>query len=81
MTNKLTRFGIVAIALLATPALAETMVEDTDGNGTFSMEEVAVAYPELTEELFSQIDTDASGDVSQDELTAAVEAGVLVTQG
>lgn len=80
MTNKLTRFGIVAIALLATPALAETMVEDTDGNGTFSMEEVAVAYP-LTEELFSQIDTDASGDVSQDELTAAVEAGVLVTQG
>ncbi|EAQ01168.1 hypothetical protein OB2597_03729 [Pseudooceanicola batsensis HTCC2597] len=79
----MTKTFATAAAILgfaAAPALAETMVEDTDANGTYSMEELVTAYPGLTEEVFIEIDTDDSGDVSEDELTAAVDEG-LVTSG
>ena len=69
------------LTLTAAPVLAETMIEDTDASGTYSMEEMTVAYPDLTEEIFAEVDTDASGDVSPEELTAALSAGVLATKG
>ncbi|WP_375172815.1 EF-hand domain-containing protein [Pseudooceanicola sp.] len=76
MTKTLTA-TIALLGLAATPLLAEVMVEDTDGNGSYSMEELAVAYPDLTEALFLEIDADASGEVTKEELTAAVDAGVI----
>lgn len=69
------------LGLSAAPLMAETMIEDTDANGSYSMEELTVAYPDLTEELFAEVDTDESGDVSPEELTAALDAGVLATKG
>ena len=74
------RMQLILAALLglgATAAAAETMVEDTDGNGTYSMEELVVVYPDLTEDLFGTIDVNADGAIDPEELAAAEEAGVL----
>jgi hypothetical protein len=61
----------------ATAVAAETMVEDTDGDGVYSMAELLVVYPALTDERFGEIDANADGAVDTDELTAALEAGLL----
>jgi Ca2+-binding EF-hand superfamily protein len=76
MTKTLTA-TIALLGFAATPLLAETMVQDTDDNGSFSMEELVVAYPDLTEALFAEIDADGSGEVTEEELTAAIDAGVI----
>lgn len=67
--------GLLGLGV-STAALAE--VEDTDGDGVYSMEELMVAYPSLTEELFTTIDGNGDGAVDEDELAAALDAGVLV---
>ena len=59
-------FGLGAAA-----AMAEVM--DDDGNGTFSMEELQAAYPDLTEE----IDSNADGAIDAVELAAAEASGLL----
>ena len=66
-----------ALALTTVQASAETMLADIDGNGTYSMEEMTAAYAELTADTFAEIDTDADGEISEDELAAAIEAGVI----
>ena len=76
MMNSMTRIAAI-FGLTATPLLAETMVEDTDSSGSYSMEELTASYPELTEALFMEMDVDASGEVSPEELTAAVDAGLI----
>lgn len=66
------------IGLMASSAaFAQATVEDTDGNGVYSMDELQAAYPSLTEEVFAQVDVNADGTVDADELSAAVDAGVL----
>lgn len=67
-----------ATLAFASAAMAQTMVEDTDGDGMYSIEELRVAFPNLTEDTFISIDTDADGAVSAEELAAAEEAGVVV---
>lgn len=76
MKNVVLTLGAM-VALTAGAALAQVTVEDTDGNGSYSMEELKVAYPDLTDDLFGEIDADGNGEVSMEELTAAQEAGVL----
>ena len=72
----MTRTIILIAALFgATTALAE--VEDTDGNGTYSMEELKAAYPDLTEDTFAIVDVNGDGAVDTDELAAAENAGLL----
>ena len=66
-----------AAACFALQAQAETMVEDTDGNGTYSYEEMATAYESMSDDLFAEIDADEDGEISADELTAAIEAGLI----
>ena len=78
----MTKFSLTATALaalVATPLMAQDMatVADTDGNGTFSMEELQVAFPDLSEEVFAEIDTSADGEVDTAELEAAIGAGLL----
>lgn len=75
----MTRLNIATLIaiLLTSAAFAQNMVEDTDGDGVYSMEELMVVYPELTEDVFGTIDTNADGAVDADELAAAQEAGVL----
>jgi EF hand len=61
-------------AFSAVSANAEIVVADTDGNGAFSMEELMVSFPGLTEDAFKAADLDADGAISADELTAAEAA-------
>lgn len=67
--------------LLASPLMGRdaAMVEDTNGDGTFSLAEMSVAYPGMTEALFARIDTSADGEVDLTEWEAAVGAGLLPT--
>ena len=78
------KFALVlaASALTAATAFAQEAapaaeVEDTAANGTFSLAEVQAVYAAVTEETFKAADTDASGELSADELKAAVDAGAF----
>lgn len=64
-------------ALGAAPALAQTVVSDTDGNGTYSFEELQAAYPDLKENTFTDMDVNGDGEVDADELQAARESGAI----
>lgn len=67
----------LGFSLTAFAAQAETKVTDTDGNGTFSKEEMKAAYPDLTDATFAAIDADGSGQIDADELQAARENGTI----
>ncbi|MDH5531603.1 MAG: EF-hand domain-containing protein [Paracoccaceae bacterium] len=75
--NKLVLAVSAFAAIAAVQANAQTVVTDTDGNGTYSMEELKAAYADLTEETFKAVDVNADGAVDADELQAAIEAGTL----
>jgi hypothetical protein len=68
--------GVVS-ALAAAQAFAETAITDTDGSGTYSMEELKAAFPDLTEEAFGEADANSDGQVDADELQAAQEAEII----
>lgn len=78
--TRLKKMKLMLIALIAmgaaNAALAQT-VEDTDGDGMFSMEELLTVYPALTEERYGEIDVNGDGAVDEVELAAAQEAGLL----
>ena len=73
---------IIAYAALAAPlaamAQAQDATMDADGDGEVSFDEMLVVYPELTEEVFGVLDVDASGGISEEEMTAAVESGLIL---
>lgn len=68
------------LALTATAISAQSEV-DTDGDGLLSYNELLAAHPDMTEENFVAIDTNADGAVDADELQVAGEAGLLPTKG
>lgn len=70
-------FMTLLAVLATTSAYAQAMVEDTDADGFYSMEELMVVYPTITEEVFGEVDTNDDGAVDADELAAAQEAGLL----
>ena len=74
---KKTLFTLVTLSTFAAPAFAQSTLEDTDGNGSFSYAELAISYPSLTSEAFMAMDTDESGELSPDELSAGLSAGLL----
>ena len=76
MTKVALAFATIS-ALAVGAAQAQTVVTDTDENGLFSMEELIVAFPELTPEVFTAADADADGSLSADELAAAQTAGTI----
>ena len=61
----------------ASAAVAETVVEDTDGDGMYSMEELLAVFPALTEERYGEVDSNGDGMVDTEELAVAQEAGLL----
>lgn len=67
---------LAAAALVGTQAMAADLA-DTDGNGTYSMDEMVAAYPDLTEDEFAEADADASGEIDPGELATAIEEGVI----
>ena len=67
----------VASVLFAGPVVAQSEVEDANGDGVYSMEELLVNFPTMTVETFAQIDANTDGVADPDELTAAIGAGLL----
>lgn len=73
--NALITLPFIALAL---PVFAQEAVIDTDGDSAYSFAELQVALPELTQEEFDAMDTDASGLLDADEIAVAVESEMLV---
>ena len=73
---------ILGAALLAAPAFAQDamapVITDTDGNGTYSLEELQVTYTDLTAEAFAALDLNADGALDAEELATAQADGKLV---
>jgi Ca2+-binding EF-hand superfamily protein len=67
---------LVAVMAISA-AYAQSMVEDVDGDGVYSKEELMVVYPALTDEVFAEVDANDDGAIDAEELAAAQEAGLL----
>ncbi|HEX9858616.1 MAG TPA: EF-hand domain-containing protein [Paracoccaceae bacterium] len=67
------------LGLVGAQAMAQDLpeIEDTDGNGLWSLVELQTVYPTLTEEAFLTIDANADGGVDVAELTAAMADNLL----
>jgi hypothetical protein len=50
---------------------------DTDGDGAYSMAELQVVYPDMTETVFATMDADQSGLIDMDEMKMAEDAALL----
>ncbi|MDW4547932.1 EF-hand domain-containing protein [Defluviimonas sp. D31] len=74
---KMFALALGAMTVFAAAANAQTVVTDTDGNGSFSIEELTAAYPDMTAEVFASIDANGDGAVDADELAAARESGII----
>ncbi|WP_299353361.1 EF-hand domain-containing protein [uncultured Shimia sp.] len=70
---------IPAIALIGVtlPSLALASGMDANGDGVMTIEEVQAVHPDVTPETFSALDADRDGTLSEDEVMAGVNAGVL----
>ncbi|MEM1431067.1 MAG: hypothetical protein AAGG09_16555 [Pseudomonadota bacterium] len=68
-----------AVVLIAAPVFAT--VEDTDGDGMYSFDEVLVTYPALSESAFAELDVDGDGMLSAEEMAAAEASGLLPAEG
>ena len=69
--------GALVAALFAAPAMAAISDMDTDGDSLVTYDEMLVAYPDLAEDVFFEIDTSGDGFIDEAELTAALDAGTL----
>ena len=74
--------NVTLVAALATSlafsAGAMTAEIDTNGDGMASLLELQVSQPELTEEVFNEINTDHDGFINDEEMAIAIELGNLV---
>ena len=67
--------GVIASAGVAYAASFEEV--DANGDGMITPDELAAAYPDAGEDAVAAIDADSDGQISEEEHTAAVEAGLL----
>ncbi len=75
--NRLVLVTATILAFGAAAAQAQTVVADANGDGVYSIEELQVAYPDLTADVFAEMDVDGSGQIDADELQAAREQGLI----
>ncbi|MHC0053009.1 EF-hand domain-containing protein [Actibacterium sp. D379-3] len=77
----MTRITMMALAsgLALTGAVfaQDTAKIDANEDGMFSMEELLVAYPTLTEETYLTMDSDADGLINDEEFATAIGQGLL----
>ncbi|MEZ5676669.1 hypothetical protein SAMN06265173_11465 [Thalassovita litoralis] len=74
------RITATAFAItLAAPLLAAQIdpAIDTDGDGAYSLAELQVVAPDMTEDSFNSYDISADGVLDADEAAAMQEAGLL----
>ena len=67
----------VTLIGFASSAMAFEEGMDADNDGVLSEAEIVVAYPNITQEVFTAVDTNGDGSISIDEWTAATESGIL----
>ncbi len=67
----------IASLAFASAAWAQTTVDDADGDGMYSIEELLTVFPNITDEIFSEIDVNDDGGVDVEELAAAEAAGLV----
>ena len=65
------------LAVFGGMAVAQTMPEDTDGDGLYSMDEMKAAFPDVTDEVLVQIDLNEDGLIDAEELAVAQTVGLL----
>lgn len=70
---------LLALATAAFAMSARNAALDVNGDGVLTLDEVQAAYPDITTEGFSAMDTDADGTLSDTEITAAEDSGSLPT--
>jgi hypothetical protein len=78
-TRMLSAAATLAALVAAAPALAQ--MTDADGDGMYTLEDLLAAYPDLGSETFDEIDTDGDGMLSEAEVAAAQEGGLLPEAG
>lgn len=75
--------SLAVLGLTAGTALAQTPTSftdvDADANGELSFEELAVVWPDLTQDEFGTADADASGGLTPDELNTLQPAALPAT--
>ena len=68
---------LAACAMFGGAVWAQAAVEESDGDGIYSMEAVCVAYLDVTDDVHLQIDVSEDGAVDEQELATAIMVGVL----
>lgn len=73
------RESIVALLamVVVTSAIAMPVEIDTDGDGVASLAEIQAFYPDVTDELFREIDLDEDGYINDEEFLAAIGTQLL----
>jgi hypothetical protein len=59
-------------------AWAQSAVDDANGDGMYSIDELLTVFPNITDDVFSEIDINDDGGVDVEELAAAEAAGLVV---
>lgn len=78
MFKKLTTASLLVAFVLPAAAIADmAMKMDADGDGAVTMSEFNEAMPDAGTEVFAEIDADANGALSEAEIAAATESGLL----
>ncbi len=67
---------VTGLSVAGLPAWAATEV-DANGDGVMTLDEVQAVYPEITAETFASVDMDADGALSDEEMVAAQEKGII----
>jgi hypothetical protein len=67
ITLTIAALGLSTVAAFAQGATVDLATIDTDGNGTVSLAEAQVVWPDLTQEQFATADADGSGELSLEE--------------
>ena len=79
MTKTKTLALTAFVAALAAPTFAQGVdpALDTNADGLLSYPEVAAGYPDVTEDMFTQMDVTGDGLLDVVEVADAVDAGML----
>lgn len=78
MTKFITILLGLGITATSAVAMGEGVVEvDANGDGLMTVDEVQAVYPDITAEVFAEIDTNNDGALDDSEMVAGQEKGLI----